>query len=195
MCKVRLASFAILAATLLVGVRAWAAASDADFVKAAASGGMLEVDLGRFAATHASDPAVRAFGQRMVSDHSKANQELISVAQRQGLTVPSQLEAADLAKLHQLSKLRGAAFDKAYMDAMVKDHEKDVAEFRAQAGRQKSDVDRWAAKTLPTLEEHLSQAKAVAERVARNDSVQRIREKGPDDRRPDPTEPDLPTRI
>ena len=166
MCKVGLACSVIFAAALLAGALVSAAASDADFVKAAASGGMLEVDLGRFAAAHASDPDVRAFGQRMVSDHSKANQELVSVAQHQGLTVPSQMEAADLDKLHQLSKLRGAAFDKAYIDAMVKDHEKDVTEFRAQAAQQKSDVDRWAVKMLPTLEEHLAQAKAVEERVA-----------------------------
>ena len=157
---------AILAMATALGVAAARAADDAAFVKAAASGGMLEVELGKVAVKQASNPDVTAFGERMITDHSKADGELARVARKEGLSVPSKMDEKDLAKLNELSKLHGAAFDKAYMDAMVKDHEQDVAEFRAQAAQKKSDVDRWAADTLPTLESHLAQAKTVDARVA-----------------------------
>jgi len=160
-------SFSAIAASavLTLGAPAWGADDDADFVKAAASGGMLEVELGKHAAAHAADREVRAFGERMAADHGRANQELKSVAQRAGLALPSQMAEEQREMLQELSKLRGAELDEAYMVAMVKDHEKDVDAFRAQAEEQKTDVDRWAAKTLPTLEAHLKLAKSVAERV------------------------------
>jgi putative membrane protein len=157
---------AILATPAALGVAAARAAeSDATFVKAAASGGMLEVELGKVAVRQASSPDVTAFGERMVTDHTKAGQELAALARTEGLSVPSKMDEKDLAELNELSKLHGAAFDKAYMDAMVKDHEQDVAEFRAQAALERSDVDRWAAATLPTLESHLAQARTVDARV------------------------------
>jgi putative membrane protein len=162
-------SLAALAASavLALGAPAWGADDDAEFVKAAASGGMLEVELGKHAAQHAADPEVRAFGERMAADHGNANRELKSVAQRAGLALPSQMGEEQRAMLQELSELRGAELDEAYMDAMVKDHERDVDAFRAQAEQKETGVDRFAAQTLPTLEAHLKQAKSVAERVER----------------------------
>jgi putative membrane protein len=81
---------------------------------------------------------------------------LSQIATRKGITIPTSLDAKHQATKDKLSKLSGAAFDKAYMDDMVKDHHTDVAEFRKEStSGSDSDVKAFAAKTLPTLEEHL----------------------------------------
>src|SRR4051794_4768099 len=101
---------------------------DTKFVKEAAAGGMEEVELGKLAAAKASSADVKSFGQKMVDDHSKANNQLMQLASQKGIDLPkgqSVMAKHDSAKL---AKLKGAAFDKAYMDMMVKDHKKDVAE-------------------------------------------------------------------
>ena len=146
---------------LLAGA-AWAADPDAEFVKAAASGGMMEVELGRHASQHATDPAVRAFGQRMVTDHGRANAELASIAKRQGLSVPTTLDAKHREHVEELTAKHGSEFDEAYVELMVEDHEHDVDAFKEQADEAKTEVDRFAARTLPTLEQHLEQARALA---------------------------------
>jgi putative membrane protein len=155
-----------LAVVGLFGTAALAADSDAEFVKSAASGGMLEVELGRYASQHAANPSVRAFGQRMVTDHGKANAELSAVAKRQGLSVPTEMNDEHQKLRARLTKLTGKDFDAAYMRAMVDDHQHDVAEFRMEANEAKSEVDRWAAKVLPTLESHLSEARKVNAQLA-----------------------------
>jgi len=139
-----------------------AAATDTKFVHEAAAGGMAEVELGKLAAGKASSPDVKAFGQRMVDDHSKANDELKALASQKGMTLPSAPEPAHKAMQDRLSKLTGAAFDKAYMQEMVKDHDKDVAAFKhASTSAADPDLKAWAAKTLPTLQEHQTQAKSI----------------------------------
>jgi putative membrane protein len=141
------------------------AGDDAEFVKKAASGGKLEVDLGRHAAKNAANPEVRAFAERMVADHGAANRELESVAKRSGLAVPTELEEDHREMLENLTKLRGADLDRAYMSAMVEDHEADVEAFQEQAGQATSEVDRWAARTLPTLKTHHQHAQSLSERI------------------------------
>lgn len=150
----------------LAGAPAFADESDEDFVEMAASGGMMEVELGRHASQHAADPSVRQFGQRMVMDHGKANQELKSVAERQGLRVPAEMQEKHREMVEKLTKLRGGELDRAYMEAMVEDHEEDVEKFREQAEEPESEVDRWAAKTVPTLEAHLQQARSIHQTVS-----------------------------
>src|SRR5262249_51808111 len=106
------------------------------------------------------------FGQRMVDDHSKANDELKTLAQNKNITLPTALDATDKATVDRLAKLNGESFDRAYMQAMVKDHQKDVNEFRTQSKSGKdADVKAWASKTLPTLEEHLKMAKDTSHAV------------------------------
>ncbi|MGB8985687.1 MAG: DUF4142 domain-containing protein, partial [Candidatus Sulfotelmatobacter sp.] len=90
-------------------------ASDKKFVREAAQGGMAEVELGKLATEKASSPEVKKFGQRMVDDHSKANDQLKEVASSQGITLPSELSAKDEMTEERLSKLSGEQFDKAYM--------------------------------------------------------------------------------
>jgi putative membrane protein len=153
-----------LGASLALGAPAWAD-DDAEFVKKAASGGMLEVQLGRHAAQHAANPEVRAFGERMVADHGAANRELEGIARRSGLAVPTELADDHREMVERLTALRGAELDRAYMSAMVGDHGSDVEAFEAQAEQASTEVDRWAARTLPTLKAHLSQAEALSERI------------------------------
>jgi putative membrane protein len=132
---------------------------DQMFITDAAKGGMAEVELGKLAAQKASSPDVKQFGQRMADDHSKANDELKSLAQSKNITLPSAIDAKDKALEKRLSRLSGSAFDRAYMQAMVNDHRKDVSEFRRESQIGKDpDVKQWASKTLPTLEDHLKAA-------------------------------------
>ena len=135
------------------------AAADRNFVMKAARGGLAEVEFGRLAAEKASNPDVKQFGQKMVDDHSKANDELKTIAQQKGIDLPTDLDAKDKATRDHLAKLSGDAFDRAYMRDMVKDHKTDVSEFRkeSQSGKD-ADIKAFAGKTLPTLEEHLKMA-------------------------------------
>lgn len=149
-------------------------AADRDFVKKAAQGNLAEVELGKLATEKASSDEVKKFGQRMIDDHSKANDQLKQVVSKAGVTVPDKLSPKDQATKDRLSKLSGEQFDAAYMRDMVKDHTKDVAEFRRESQSAKNDeVKNFAAQTLPTLQDHLQQAKSIApkeKRQARNES-------------------------
>lgn len=140
-------------------------AHDRTFMKEAAQGGMAEVNLGQLAAQNASDPDVKAFGQRMVTDHSKANDQLKQVATGMNVTLPTDVKASDKAEANRLSKLTGAAFDRAYVREMVKDHKKDVAEFQKEAKSGHGDVQSFASTTLPTLQEHLKMAEDLQAKV------------------------------
>jgi putative membrane protein len=133
--------------------------SDQQFVTKAAAGGMAEVELGKLAQEKGSSDQVKSFGQRMVTDHGKANDELKSLAQSKNITLPSDMDPHEKALRDRLAKLSGAAFDRAYMHAMLMDHKKDVNEFRHESTMAKDpEIKSFAAKTLPTLEEHLKLA-------------------------------------
>ncbi len=133
---------------------------DHKFAMAAAEGGFAEVELGKLATAHASNDDVKKFGQRMVDDHGKANDELASILKQKGMNPPTALEGKQKATYDRLSKLNGAAFDKAYMSAMVKDHTEDVKEFENESKSGKDpELKAFAGKTLPTLQDHLKMAK------------------------------------
>ena len=142
------------------------AASDQAFVKEAAMGGMAEVDLGQLASSKASDADVKQFGQRMVDDHGKANDELKSWASSKSVMLPAELDSKHKADHARLEKLSGAAFDKAYMAAMVTDHNEDVAAFQREAKSAKDpELKAWVGKTLPTLQDHQKSAKEISGKV------------------------------
>ena len=142
------------------------APADKTFAMHAAQGGLAEVQMGKLAAQNASSPDVKQFGQKMADDHGKANEELMSWASKNGVTLPTDLDAKHKADQDKLAKLSGAAFDHAYMTAMVADHNKDVAEFKkASTTAKNADLKAWAAKTLPTLEEHQKMAKDTSAKV------------------------------
>ena len=144
-------------------------ASDRTFLQKAAQGGLAEVQLGQLATEKASSPEVKQFGQRMVDDHSKANDQLKQLAQEKGVSVPDKLDAKDAATKARLEKLSGKEFDRAYMHDMVMDHEKDVTEFKHEAKMAKdTQVKEFASQTVPTLEDHLKEAKSAAPKVGAN---------------------------
>ncbi len=135
---------------------------DTKFVREAAMGGLAEVELGRLATQKAQSSEVKQFGQRMVDDHSKANDSLKPIAQEKNVPVPTQLSVKEKALYDRLSKLSGEALDRAYMRAMVSDHKKDVSAFRHESTSGKdASVKQFASQTLPTLEEHLKLAQTT----------------------------------
>jgi putative membrane protein len=140
--------------------------SDRKFVRAAAQGGMAEVELGKLAAEKGSTDEVKKFGRRMADDHSKAGNQLKQIASEKGIAVPQQLSAKDRARKDRLSKLSGEEFDKAYLSDMVKDHTQDAADFqRERTSGADSDIKDFAAKTLPEIQDHLRQAKEITPSV------------------------------
>jgi putative membrane protein len=139
--------------------------TDTRFVKQAAEGGMAEVALGQLAVDKASSGDVKKFGQRMVDDHSKANGELKELAAQKNIDIPQSLNSKDQATKASLEKLSGAEFDQAYMRDMVQDHRKDISDFRREStSAQDPDIKKFVRATLPTLEDHLKQAEAIAPR-------------------------------
>lgn len=136
--------------------------SDHDFVMDAAMGGLMEVELGHIAAQKGMSESVKQFGQRMVDDHSKANEELMTLATSKGMTLPTTLDEKHQKDVTKLSAMSGADFDRAYSKMMLSDHTKDVKEFEKQSTKAADpDIKAFASKTLPTLQEHLRMAKAL----------------------------------
>lgn len=152
-------------------------ADDKKFVRDAAMGGLTEVELGKLAAEKGSTDSVKQFGQKMVDDHTKANEELKQVASTESITIADSLDAKHQARVDKLSKLSGAAFDKAYMKDQVKDHQMDVSEFQneAQNGTEVKVKD-FAAKTLPTIQGHLAMAKDIQSGKSSSDSADRSKQ-------------------
>jgi putative membrane protein len=128
-------------------------AQDRDFMKKAADGGMKEVEMGRMGEQQGKSAEVKAFGKRMVADHSKANSELMAIAAKKGVKLSN--------RAPKMAKMNGGNFDKDYMAAMVKDHEQDLAEFQREAsGGGDPEVKAFAAKTAKVVEKHLALAKS-----------------------------------
>jgi len=142
--------------------------TDSEFVMEAAEGGQMEVELGQLAQQKASSDAVKQFGQRMATDHAKAGQELAQLAASKGVELAKQPSRKTQMDKDRLSKTSGSAFDREYVKMMVKDHEEDVAAFKRESQQALDpDLKAWAAKTLPTLEDHLKSIKQIESQVAR----------------------------
>ena len=133
---------------------------DYKFVTEAAQGGMMEVRLGEIAKQRASSQSVRDFAQRMITDHSKAGDELKQVASNKGAAIPTEMSRKHNATIESLEKLSGREFDKEYIAMMVKDHKKDVKEFE-DAVKDVSDPDlkAFAQKNLSVIQDHLRMAR------------------------------------
>jgi putative membrane protein len=124
--------------------------TDKAFIKDAAKGGMMEVAMGRVAEKNTTNSEVKNFGARMVRDHSKANEDLKAIAKEENVEWPTEKEAGKWKS------------DRGYMDAMVKDHEKDLAAFEKEAKNGSDpDVKSFASKTAKTVREHLEMAKEI----------------------------------
>ena len=144
------------------GTKKMMKSADSTFAMKAAQGGMAEVKMGQLAADKGTNPDVKAFGQQMVDDHTKANNDLKSVAQAENMTLPTDVNAKEQAMYDKLSKMSGPAFDKMYVNAMVKDHEEDVKDFNKEANAgQDPQIKNFASTTLPTLQGHLTKIKGI----------------------------------
>jgi putative membrane protein len=127
---------------------------DKAFMKKAARGGMMEVAMGKLAEQNGQRDDVKSFGKRMVSDHSKTNEELKSIAEKKGVKLPSKEPSEKWTS------------DKAYMNMMVKDHEKDLAEFQDEATNGSDpDVKKFADDTAKVVQEHLDLAKQTQSKL------------------------------
>ena len=132
------------------------------FMMDTALAGMMEVELGRWAAQKGTSEEVKQFGRRMVEDHSKAITELTQLAASKGVTLPTQLDEKHQKNVSKISRLTGAEFDRAYSKMMLKDHENAVSNFEKQSqNAADADLKAFAAKTLPTVQEHLQMARAL----------------------------------
>lgn len=171
-----------------VGKAARLSHGDESFIKDAAKGGMMEVEMGQLGVQKAQSSEVKQFAQRLVDDHTKANTELKQLAASKGVTLPDssgshitgtaenkdrtqvrdrsetdrQLGFWDRRELKKLQGMSGTDFDREFVKTAVNDHEKDVKEFeKASQNLDDSELKAFAAKTLPTLQQHLSQAKGL----------------------------------
>ena len=135
-------------------------AMEKTFIKKAADGGMTEVELGRLAAEKGGSDEVKDFGNQMVKDHSKINDDLKEVAAKMNVTVPSGISAKHHAAIEKMAGMSGADFDKAYVAAMVTDHEKDIAEFeKADKEVKNPSLKKFIEDALPMMKDHLEKIK------------------------------------
>jgi putative membrane protein len=160
------------------------AAADRKFLIDAAGDSMAEIELGRLAQERATSPDVKSFGSRMVDDHTKASEQLKSLASAKAVKLPEEVPAKHKTHINRLSSLSGAEFDRAYARHMVMDHQKAVAMFqKASNGAKSEEVKQFAATNLPTLKEHLQMAQDLNRKAGdtsglRSDQDSASRQKG-----------------
>ena len=143
--------------------------NETSFVSEAAGGNLAEIKLGQLAAEKATDPKVKDFGNRMVSDHQKANDDLKPIADANGVKWPNQPPQDAQATYDKLSKLTGSQFDHQFVAVMVKDHRK-VAQLYQQESSQASDpkLKTYISSTLPVVRSHLKHAESIEKSPAKN---------------------------
>jgi putative membrane protein len=138
---------------------------DRRFLQEATTGGKAEVALGRLAAQKGKEPAVKDFGQKMVQDHTSADQRLSEIVSKAGISPPEASDQKLQADQAKLQRQKGTAFDRAYIQMMVKDHRADVQLFQREASSENPALKRYASETLPTLRNHLSMAEAIEQKM------------------------------
>jgi putative membrane protein len=138
--------------------------SSAEFVKKAAADGLAEVEAGKLGAEKATNPQVKAYAQRIVADHTKANKELMAAAKAKGLEVPTEPGLMQKGMKEKFEHQKADAdFDHDFMEHMVTDHKKAVELFTTASTDPGVDTElrAWAKKTLPTLSAHLKEAQTL----------------------------------
>ena len=159
--KVLIAAIGAIAATFAAAVRA---ADDADskFLQEAIQTDIAEVKMSELALQRSNDSGVRELAHRLQTDHSTSMQQTAALAKTLGVTPPSQASAQALEDYAQLSKLSGQEFDAAFVTHMVAGHREAVGKFGEQThANPNAAIADLAAKTLPTLKEHLAMAESL----------------------------------
>ena len=143
--------------------------SASEFVEKAGTGGLAEVEMGELGAEKAKNAQVKAFAKQIVTDHTKANEELVAVSKGKGLQVPSSQSEMHKSMMDKFQQQEaGKDFDRDYMEQMVKDHKVDIELFETAADDTKLDADLrgYAKKTLATLRDHLKQAQTIESKLS-----------------------------
>ncbi len=133
-----------------------------DFINDAATGGMMEVELGNMATQKASSQRVKDFGKMMVDDHTKVNDNLKNICSQKNIDLPASITPDQRKDIDKLSKKTGSAFDKEYVNMMVDDHKKDIDAFKkAEMDVNDNDIKTFITNTLPVLQKHLDSIQAI----------------------------------
>ena len=149
-------------ASILAAPLALAADTKADaFMQKAIEGNLAEIKVGQLAQQKGASEGVRHFGAVLEQDHSTANSQAMTAASSMGVTPPAEPSAKEQAVYQRLASLSGSKFDKAFVKVMVKDHRKDIAEFKKEAKAGNSPAASYAAASLPTLQKHLRMAESL----------------------------------
>jgi putative membrane protein len=137
--------------------------ADKTFMRLAAEDNMTEAHLGEMAASQAANSDLKTFAHTLVQDHTKAYEELSALSGKTGEDIPKGIDVRKDAAIQQLGRLKGASFDRRFLQNEIRDHEKAISAFKREAEHgQNSDVKGYAQKVLPTLEEHLHKAQEIA---------------------------------
>jgi putative membrane protein len=141
---------------------------DTRFVQTALEGNMAEIQAAQLALQHSQDQAVRDFAQKMITDHTAAQQTLMPIAQRHGIPAPAAPTPRDQAMMARLSRLNGLAFDRAYVNAMVREHGMMVKDMNDQLSNgQDQQINAWVQNTRPTVLQHYQIAEQLQAELPR----------------------------
>jgi putative membrane protein len=153
-----------LALALIIPAFAYGADNpDASFFKHAAEGGLAEVEAGKLAQDKGNSQAIKDFGAMMVKDHSAANEKLGSIAQAEGITLPTTSSVGQMASKAKLEVLTGDTFDKSYIKGQVSAHEETAVLFKKEiASGADAQAKAFATQTLPTVQAHLKKIRQIA---------------------------------
>lgn len=136
--------------------------ADKTFVSKAAADGLAEVESGKLAQQKTSSDDVRQVAQKMIDDHSQANEKLQALASQKNLDLPKQPDSAARKQMSRLESMSGPKFDKAFIKNEEQDHKKAIALFRKEAKSGKDpELKKFASEALPKLESHLESLRAL----------------------------------
>jgi putative membrane protein len=134
--------------------------ADRHFIEEAGATNLAEIQLGRLAADKGESPEVKGLGQKLVDDHTRANDQLKPLADARGITLPTEPSAAQRSTYERLSKLSGKDFDKAFLKEVQKGHDRSISLYKKEASSSHdADLKSYAEQTLPTLKTHTDTAK------------------------------------
>jgi putative membrane protein len=150
------------AAFVLLATSAFAQDKSASqkFLTEAIQGNYAEVEMGKLAQKNGQSQQVKSFGQMLATDHGSANEKAMQAAKSMGLTYPNGPNAQQKSDHDKMAKMTGAQFDKEFAQHMVKDHQKDIAEYEKESKMQDA-AGKYAQETLPTLKKHLETAQNI----------------------------------
>lgn len=164
---------AVIGAALILPGAAFAQSGN-EFLMNAAKGDNAEIMTGNLAKTKSGNKGVRNFASALVTDHTKAKKEVAALATSMSVNMPSDVKPDAQQAYDKLSQMEGPEFDREFVNHMVEDHRKDVADFQKQADAHDGKVSELAAKQLPILKKHLAMAQDLQKTMAASNSMQGI---------------------